>query len=213
MQTTHRKLFYAVPAVLVGGAVFVGSLVWAASSPANSTKSSEHPALHLVVSEQPVHREGYLPASFADVVKKVTPSVVEVSVEIPGKMTSNQELPPGMDMPFLRRFFGDQFQWNTPNQPMRLPPEHGVGSGVIVTKDGYILTNNHVVDGADSVKVTLSDKRRLTAKVVGHDPQSDIAVIKVNANNLPAIEIADSARVQVGDVVLAVGTRSASAPR
>ena len=80
-----------------------------------------------------------------------------------------------------------------------------MGSGVIVTKDGYILTNNHVVDNADEVKVSLPDEREFTAKVVGKDPKSDIAVLKIDAKNLPAIEIANSENIAVGDLVLAVG--------
>ena len=83
--------------------------------------------------------------------------------------------------------------------------EHGLGSGVIVTKDGYILTNNHVVDGAKEVKVTLQDGREFTAKVVGRDPKTDIAVVKIDADNLPVVPMADSSKVKVGDVVLAIG--------
>ena len=85
------------------------------------------------------------------------------------------------------------------------PPEHGLGSGVIVTKDGYILTNNHVVDDADKVKVTLQDGREFTAKVIGKDQESDVAVVKIDAHDLPAITLADSSKIEVGDVVLAVG--------
>jgi serine protease Do len=83
--------------------------------------------------------------------------------------------------------------------------EHGLGSGVIVSADGYILTNNHVVDGAKDVKVTLPDGREFTAKVVGRDAKTDIAVVKIDAKNLPTIPMADSKNVEVGDVVLAVG--------
>ena len=83
--------------------------------------------------------------------------------------------------------------------------EHGLGSGVIVTKDGYILTNNHVVDDADEVKVTLQDGREFTAKVIGRDPKSDIAVVKIDAKDLPVVPMADSDKVQVGDIVLAIG--------
>jgi serine protease Do len=83
--------------------------------------------------------------------------------------------------------------------------QHGLGSGVIITKDGYIMTNNHVVDGAKEVKVTLQDGREFTAKVVGRDPTSDIAVVKVDADDLPTVPIADSEKVEVGDVVLAIG--------
>ncbi len=76
---------------------------------------------------------------------------------------------------------------------------------MIVTKDGYILTNNHVVDDADEVKVTLQDGREFTAKVIGKDPKSDVAVVKIDANDLPAITFADSDKCEVGDVVLAIG--------
>jgi len=88
---------------------------------------------------------------------------------------------------------------------MHAPVQHGLGSGVIVTKDGYILTNNHVVDGAQHVEVTLQDGREFAAKVVGRDAKSDLAVIKVDASNLPVIPFADSQKVRVGDQVLAIG--------
>jgi serine protease Do len=105
----------------------------------------------------------------------------------------------------FRRFFGDEFNNRAPRRNFRAPKQEGIGSGVIVTKDGYILTNNHVVDGADEVKVALEDGREFTAKVVGRDPKSDVAVVKVDANDLPAIQVADSEKVEVGDIVLAVG--------
>ncbi len=105
----------------------------------------------------------------------------------------------------MRRFFGDQFGQIVPQQPSGPLHEQGVGSGVIVTQDGYILTNNHVVDHADKVKVSLPDGREFTAKVVGRDPKSDVAVIKIAATGLPVIELADSDKVEVGDVALAVG--------
>src|SRR5205814_2208634 len=87
----------------------------------------------------------------------------------------------------------------------RMPAQRGVGSGVIVTPDGFVLTNNHVVDAADEVKVTLQDGREFSAKVIGKDPKSDVAVVKIDAKDLPAIDIADSEKIEVGDVVLAVG--------
>jgi serine protease Do len=112
--------------------------------------------------------------------------------------------PPGMD-DMLRRFFGDDFDQRTPRRNFRAPRQQGIGSGVLVTKDGYILTNNHVVDGADEVKVALQDGREFTAKVIGRDPKSDVAVIKIDAKDLPAVSMADSDLVEVGDIVLAIG--------
>ena len=97
-----------------------------------------------------------------------------------------------MDNPFFRQFFGNQFPGG--RQKILTPPQHGLGSGVIVTKDGYILTNNHVVDDADKVKVTLQDGREFTAKVVGKDPDTDVAVVKIDAKDLPAITLADSSQ-------------------
>ncbi len=112
---------------------------------------------------------------------------------------------PGFNDPFWRQFFGNQFGQTFPPHAIGPEVEHGLGSGVIVTKDGYILTNNHVVDGAKEVKVTLPDGREFTAKVVGRDPKTDIAVVKIDADNLPVVPMADSHNVKVGDVVLAVG--------
>jgi Do/DeqQ family serine protease len=101
----------------------------------------------------------------------------------------------------LFRFFGREFQ--IPRQ--RVPRRSGLGSGVITSPDGYILTNNHVIDGADQVRVDLTDKRSFDAKVVGTDPASDLAVLKIDARDLPTVPMGDSNRVRVGDVVLAIG--------
>jgi serine protease Do len=137
-------------------------------------------------------------------VKKVAPGVVKVEVTIKRRNVSmpNQFW---FNDPFWRRFFGDPFGNGAPNRRFSVPREHGLGSGVVVTKDGYILTNNHVVDNAETVKVTLQDGREFTAKVVGRDPKSDVAVIKIDAKDLPVVPMADSDKVQVGDVVLAIG--------
>jgi serine protease Do len=138
------------------------------------------------------------------VVKKVAPAIVEIQTTSSIQNTSSEE-GPGFQDPFWRHFFGDQFGNRFPQNPSHQFREHGLGSGVIVTKDGYILTNNHVVDHADQVKVSLQDGREFTAKVVGRDPKSDIAVVKIDASDLPVVPIADSSKVQVGDIVLAIG--------
>lgn len=101
--------------------------------------------------------------------------------------------------PFFRQFFG-----NIPDQE-RESKQEGLGSGVIVTPDGYVLTNNHVVEGADELKITLADDRDFIAKVIGSDPKTDIAVLKIEGQNLPTVTLADSDKLRVGDVVFAVG--------
>jgi serine protease DegQ len=140
---------------------------------------------------------GKVPASgFSEAAKKVMPSVVNVFTTTVVKTPSH----PFMDDPRFRFFFGDQFDDNEPQQSSSL------GSGVIVSKDGYILTNHHVVESADQIEVLLSDGRHATARVVGTDPETDLAVIKVDlAGNLPAITFGHSEQAHVGDVVLAVG--------
>lgn len=162
---------------------------------------SKHPPIKLNINEKAVTRENGV-TTFAPVVKKVTPSVVKVYVTGKARNVAHQ-LPEGLeDHPMFRQFFGNQFN---ERRSMPAPRQHGMGSGVIVTKDGYLLTNNHVVDNADEVTVALTDGREFQAKVVGKDPKSDIAVLKINARDLPAIEFANSENIEVGDVVLAVG--------
>jgi len=106
-----------------------------------------------------------------------------------------------MDDPSFREFFGDRLPQQQ-QQPRRV---QGVGSGVIVSPDGYILTNHHVIDGALEIKVELTDNRTFTAKVIGSDPPSDLAVLKIDAKELPTLALGDSDKVRVGDVVLALG--------
>jgi serine protease Do len=141
-------------------------------------------------------------ASYAPVIKRVTPSVVTIQ----STRTITQRQNPYSDEEMLRRFFGDQF--GPDRRRSRKQTAESLGSGIIVSEDGYILTNNHVVDGADAdgVKVALSDgKTKYDAKVVGKDPRTDVAVLKIDAKNLPAITLADSEKLEVGDVVLAIG--------
>lgn len=138
-------------------------------------------------------------ASYADTVSKATPAVVTIHSQ--QRVRQPQQFP-FMDDPFFRRFFGERGQQQAPNQQ---PTRQGLGSGVIVREDGYILTNHHVIDGADKIEVDMNDNRSLEAQVVGSDPPSDLAVLKVNATGLPVLRLGDSDRTRVGDVVLAIG--------
>src|ERR1700722_3264491 len=148
--------------------------------------------------------EGPSRVGFAPVVKKVLPEVVSVS------STKVSQMPTGFqgqlpDDPLFRQFFGKSNPgFGTPGEAPE-QREQGLGSGVVMTQDGYILTNNHVVDGASQVQVTLADKRQFKAKVVGADPKADLAVLKIDATNLPSITVGDSSKVQVGDYALAIG--------
>ena len=150
--------------------------------------------------------EGPSRSSFAPIVKKVLPEVVNISSSKVVKTSPDSmgQMPEGMPMdPFFRQFFGDNsgHQFNAPRQDR----ERSLGSGVIVSPEGYILTNNHVVAGATEIQVTTSDKHEYKARIVGTDPRTDIAVLKIDAANLPAITIGDSSKIQVGDTVLAIG--------
>jgi len=199
-QRTHRARTRAMllAILLAAGA---GTFAWNHVQAKES--ATRHTPIKLTVNEKPVTRENGV-TTFAPTVKKVTPSVVKVFVS--GKIRNvSQDVPDDFaNNPLLRRFFGDDFgQQFGRRAPMQR--QRGLGSGVIVSKDGYILTNNHVVENADDVTVTLNDGREYSAKVVGKDPKSDIAVVKIDARDLPAIELADSDKIEVGDVVLAVG--------
>lgn len=137
--------------------------------------------------------------SFADVVDRVGPSVVTVRAE---KRVRAPQQAPYMNDDFFRQFFGGRTPQMQPQQPQ---VERGLGSGVIVNSNGIILTNFHVVDGAEDIKVDLIDKRTLPATVVGTDKASDLAVLKVEGGEFPALALGDSDKMRVGDVVLAVG--------
>jgi Do/DeqQ family serine protease len=137
------------------------------------------------------------PVSDADIVSKAAPAVVTIHSQ--ARVRQPQQYP-FMNDPFFRQFFGDRQQ-----QPPAEQQRQGLGSGVIIDANGYILTNHHVIDGADQIKVDLNDNRSLDAKLVGSDPPSDLAVLKVEATNLPVLALGDSDRMRVGDVVLAIG--------
>lgn len=133
-------------------------------------------------------------ASFAPMLKKVTPAVVSITVQ--GRKEVKRSIPD------IYRFFGyDSRQQYTEQRPFR-----GLGSGVIIdAKEGHIVTNNHVVDGADQIFITLKDGRKLEAKLIGADPNSDIALLNVESDNLSEMKIADSDKAEVGDIAIAIG--------
>ncbi|CAB4244193.1 putative periplasmic serine endoprotease DegP-like [Methylacidimicrobium sp. AP8] len=181
------------------------------------SKQSKENSFSIQVDDASLSRQGVgLVTSFAPVVKKVVPSVVQITT------TQRVKAPEGWPFPFppfpffneppFRRFFGppdgeDQGgRRQAPSQPPRSRRQSGLGSGVIISPDGYILTNNHVVEVAEEIKVLLGEvKKEYAAKVVGKDPYSDIALVKIDAKDLPAAVFTDSDKVEVGDIVLAIG--------
>jgi serine protease Do len=199
---SHRKLLGLALASGLAIGAFGAARANRNVGPANPT-----PSLRLADPNEGPSRN-----SFAPIVKKALPAVVNISSSKVVKMPTGfqGQMPQLPDDPMFRRFFGDnnpfgQQRGHGGSRQPREQREHSLGSGVIVSPEGYILTNNHVVDGATDVKVALGDKREFQARIVGADPKSDIAVLKIDADHLSYITIADSSKVQVGDQVLAIG--------
>lgn len=204
MKTSSHPSLRKRAAVLGSVCVLSASLV--AFTSAKDAAGTKAEPLHIQVSDAPLSTAARGFPSFAPVVKAVAPSVVKIAVSSEAQV-SQMDMPGGMD---LRRFFGPGFQMPDDMQQQQgrqrhMPKEQGVGSGIIVTPDGYILTNNHVVDHASTIKVSLTDGREFNGKVIGRDPKTDVAVVKVDAKDLPAMAFADSDKIEVGDMVLAVG--------
>jgi Do/DeqQ family serine protease len=125
-----------------------------------------------------------------------------VTIRADRRVRAPEQFPFAED-PLFRQFFGNRYPGGGRSAPSQV--EHALGSGVIVRADGHILTNHHVIDGAEDIKVDLNDHRTLSAKLVGSDPPSDLAVLKISADHLPVLALADSDRVRVGDICLALG--------
>src|SRR5512147_3177107 len=191
---TKKKLYVSAAVILVLG-VFVGLILSShvgimSTLPAKSQISSKTIDILTQLSE-----------AQSEVAAVATPSVVNISTT--RVIKSREEAPFDLfDDPFFRRFFGDQFPH--PNVPKE-HKEQSLGSGVIVSEDGYIVTNNHVIEKAQEIKVLLSNKRDYQAKLIGADPKTDIAVIKIDAKGLTALPWGDSTKLQVGEIVFAIG--------
>ncbi len=180
------------------------SLVHSQSSVSSTSESPAAPSSRRVIGD------------FADLVEKASPAVVNIRTtervtvyQVPSNITPQDQAE------FLRRFFGipipglpQQTPPKTPGQsgPRSQEQERGTGSGFVVDTNGFILTNAHVVEGATNIYVTLTDKREFKAKLIGSDPKSDIALVKIDATNLTKLPIGESSRVRVGEWVLAIGS-------
>ncbi len=179
-----KKIYFFLPGIIACFMVFLMPL--ADPSFAGSPVSGESTAFL-----------GKLSESLAEISKAVKPSVVNISTT---STVTMKESP--FNDPFFRRFFGDQFGGQAPERRFKTA---ALGSGVIVSSDGYILTNNHVVQDADEIKVIIEAGREFVGRVIGTDPKSDLAVVKIEATGLVAAAFGDSSRLKVGDVVIAIG--------
>jgi serine protease DegQ len=185
MKRTWLLLAQAVTVLLAG------YFVVATLNPTWIRGRSSSPDRVISVTQAPASSNAVIaPGSFSTAAKKASPAVVSINTSRAARRN------PSSNDPWFRFFFGDEA-----GQQLRV----GLGSGVIVSTDGYILTNNHVVEGADEIAVTLNDSRHARGKVIGTDPETDLAVLRIELDKLPAIVLGNSDALQVGDQVLAIG--------
>ncbi|HTZ18782.1 MAG TPA: DegQ family serine endoprotease [Dissulfurispiraceae bacterium] len=193
MTLRKKSLSFRLTLAIVG--IFIGLGMWAACN-IFSVAAAEEPR----ISPEAVEILSKTGHAMAEVVAAVKPAVVNISSTRTIKSQGMSH--PFFNDPMFRRFFGEEFGG------MEKPREYkqaSLGSGVIVHTNGYILTNNHVVKDADEIKIKLSDKREFKGKVIGTDPKTDIAVIKIDAADLPVMKMGDSDKMMVGETVIAIG--------
>lgn len=196
-----KQLFSLVLAGMFGGLLTLGGVYYIngrlTPAPADTTSAYVQPVHSVNVAPQMAQA----PFDFKEAAHKARAAVVHISSKATRTAAKPEERPNNQFNPF-RFFFDDDAMGNPFGNPQ---PQEGTGSGVIYTADGYILTNNHVVEFADDIEVTLQDNRTFKANVIGTYEKSDIAVLKIEANDLPALDLADSDAAEVGEWVLAVG--------
>jgi len=205
---TWRKFSMVLLAAILGSALTIGAFSWINK---DKTVSVEYlSGTPVVGAAYTVNEAGeMIPLEFTSVAEKVTPAVVHIrSTILPDNSGyRGQEQPSPNQTPdneFFRRFFGPDFRFDTPS-PNQQAPRVGSGSGVIINRDGYIVTNNHVIDGAGDIEVILNDNREYKAKVIGADPSTDLALLQIKEKNLPYLPLVNSDEAKVGEWVLAVG--------
>ncbi len=183
-----KRLLSLIFAGMIGGLVTVGGIHLLQDDNAVASQSNLAQQVNLNNGQ---YKANAVPFDFKDAAKRAMPSVVHITA-IQSKETARSRNP-------FRDFFGDDWSFGNPG------PAQGTGSGVIYSRDGYIITNNHVIDFADEIEVTLYDNRTFRAKLVGTDKTTDLAVLKIETDDLPTLSIADSDDAEVGEWVLAVG--------
>jgi len=186
-----KQLMLLILASIMGGFIALGSYQLLNTSTTETSNAEQVNFSKFTNVTKSSYATGDAPDNFTKAAEKGMPAVVHITAK---KTQSNVRQRSNDD--FFRHFFDFGGQ---------MLPQEGTGSGVIISKDGYIVTNNHVINFADEVSVTLHDQRKLTAQVIGTDPTTDIAVLKIQDNNLPVLKFSNSDKVKIGEWVLAVG--------
>lgn len=207
-KSSQRSRKWLVAATLMTAGIIIGFVIasdlgWLSNGHAvpDSSSVAQPPPIVRPVSTAPQPVLSGSNQTFVEIAKSVKPAVVNIYATKSGHSEGSGTAP--FDDPLFRRFFGDEF-FRRFDQPKERK-ERGLGSGAIVDPNGLIITNNHVVGKADEIRVTLSDKREFKAKLIGTDPKTDVAVVKIDASGLPTVNWADSDKLEVGEFVLAVG--------
>lgn len=206
MKQTFKRFYGTLAAIAIVSGI-TGAFAYSLASSAINTKGSDNastphvaePALMTLSNE---HQMPTQPIDLTDAAEKACNAVVYIKVVTNGKTHTIEYRDP------FEEFFGDFFgrgNGGTQRRQVQTPKREGAGSGVIISSDGYIVTNNHVVENADNVTVTLNDNREFSAKIIGTDPTTDLALIKIEGNDFPTLVIGDSDALRVGEWVLAVG--------
>ncbi len=200
-----KKFSMLILAAIIGSALTTGAYL--VLDKENGKVTVEHlSGTPVVGAAYTVNKDGeVVPLEFTGVAKKVTPAVVHIkSTQLRGTENYQYRRSPDFGDDFFRRFFGPEFRFEQPS-PGTPQPRVGSGSGVIINPEGYVVTNNHVIQNADDIEVTLNDNRVLKAKVIGTDPSTDLALLQIRASDLPYLPLVNSDEMEVGEWVLAVG--------
>lgn len=204
-MTSMKKSLLAVSLVAVLSAATTAFVLPAAT--AQSAQATQADSATTVSSTPQAPLVSGLP-DFTRLVERVGPAVVSIETTMGARQGRGQQMPDDAQIPeIFRRFFGPGFEFpGGQGVPDNAPRGRGMGTGFIISADGYLLTNHHVIDGADEVKVRLSDRREFTATVVGSDAESDVAVLKIEATGLPMLRYGDSGAVKPGQWAVAIGS-------